>query len=93
MAASIHIEGSSRRSRADFLAALPAKPFHTIEAALVMTCRSTRSLLREWAAHKLLYQLHILRSHTESVDLDYPQRLSVRIAYRIVGGIALIFYR
>lgn len=80
-------------SRADFLAALPAKPFHTIEAALVMTCRSTRSLLREWAAHKLLYQLHILRSHTESVDLDYPQRLSVRIAYRIVGGIALIFYR
>lgn len=51
-------------SRADFLAALPAKPFHTIEAALVMTCRSTRSLLREWAAHKLLYQLHILRSHT-----------------------------
>lgn len=93
MAASIHIEGSSRMSRADFLAALPAKPFHTIEAALVMTCRSTRSLLREWAAHKLLYQLHILRSHTESVDLDYPQRLSVRIAYRIVGGIALIFYR
>ena len=80
-------------SRADFLAALPAKPFHTIEAALVMTCRSTRSLLREWAAHKLLYQLHILRSHTESVDLDYPQRLSVRIAYRIVGGIAVIFYR
>ena len=80
-------------SRADFLAALPAKPFHTIEAALVMTCRSTRSLLREWAAHKLLYQLHILRSHTESVDLDYPQRLSVRIAYRIVGGFALIFYR
>lgn len=80
-------------SRADFLAALPAKPFHTIEAALVMTCRSTRSLLREWAAHKLLYQLHILRSHTESVDLNYPQRLSVRIAYRIVGGIALIFYR
>ena len=80
-------------SRADFLAALPAKPFHTIEAALVMTCRSTRSLLREWAAHKLLYQLHILRSHTESVDVDYPQRLSVRIAYRIVGGIALIFYR
>lgn len=80
-------------SRADFLAALPAEPFHTIEAALVMTCRSTRSLLREWAAHKLLYQLHILRSHTESVDLDYPQRLSVRIAYRIVGGIALIFYR
>lgn len=93
MAASIHIEGSSKMSRADFLAALPAKPFHTIEAALVMTCRSTRSLLREWAAHKLLYQLHILRSHTESVDLDYPQRLSVRIAYRIVGGIALIFYR
>ena len=79
-------------SRADFLAALPAKPFHTIEAALVMTCRSTRSLLREWAAHKLLYQLGILRSHMESVDLDYPQRLSVRIAYWLVGGVALIFY-
>ena len=93
MAASIHIEGSSKMGRADFLAALPAEPFHSDEAAVVMTRRSTLSILREWAAHKLLYQLHILRSHTESVDLDYPQRLSVRIAYRIVGGIALIFYR
>ena len=79
-------------SRADFLAALPAKPFHTIEAALVMTCRSTRSLLREWAAHKLLYQLHILRSHTESVDLNHPQPWYVRAAYWLVGGVALIFY-
>lgn len=79
-------------SRADFLAALPAKPFHTIEAALVMTCRSTRSLLREWAAHKLLYQLGILRSHTASVDLNHPQPWYVRAAYWLVGGVALIFY-
>ena len=92
MAASIHIEGSSKMSRADFLAALPAKPFHTIEAALVMTCRSTRSLLREWAAHKMLYQLHILRSHTASVDLNHPQPWYVRAAYWLVGGVALIFY-
>lgn len=80
-------------SRADFLAALPAEPFHSDEAAAVMTRRSTLSILREWAAHKLLYRLGLFISHTESVDLDYPQPFLARAAYFIVGGAALPFYR
>ena len=93
MAASIHIEGSSKMGRADFLAALPAEPFHSDEAAVVMTRRSTLSILREWAAHKLLYQLGLFISHTESVDLDTPQPFLARAAYFLVGGAALPFYR
>lgn len=93
MVYNIHIEGSSRMSRGEFLSALPAKPYHRIDEFVVMTYRSECSLLREWAAHKLLYQCHILRSHTESVDLNYPQAWYIRLGYLIVGGIALIFYR
>ena len=91
MPANIHIEGSSAMSRKEFLAALEAAP-HDIGYVAVRYRRSTRSLLREWAAHKLLWQLHIFRSHTESVDLDWPQAWYFRLGYFVIGGLALIFY-
>ena len=92
MAANIHIEGSSKMSRAEFLTALLAAP-HTEDYYAVWAHRCEASLLREWAAHKLLWQLHIFRSHTESVDLDWPQPVWMRIAYFVVGGVALLFYK
>lgn len=91
MAANIHIEGSSAMSRREFLAALEAAP-HDIGYIAVRYRRSTRSLLREWAAHKLCYALHIKRSSTESVDLDWPQAWYFRLGYFVIGGLALIFY-
>lgn len=91
MPANIHIEGSSAMSRREFLAALEAAP-HNAEYLAVRYRRSTRSLLREWAAHKLCYALHIKRSSTESVDLDWPQAWYFRLGYFVVGGLALIFY-
>ena len=35
--------------------------------------RSIFSLIIEWRAHNLLYDLHILRSRTKDVDLNYPK--------------------
>ena len=58
----------------------------------VVRFRSKTSLLHEWGAHKLLYQLGILESHTESVDLNYPQSWYEKIGYFVVGGIAVLFY-
>lgn len=90
--ANIHIEGSSKMNRSEFLCNLwSGEP--TQDWTTVVNNRSERSLLREWAAHKLLYSLCIAKSHTESVDLNYPQKLIVRILYWLVGGCALIFYR
>ncbi len=59
----------------------------------VVVNRSHGSMMREWAAHTLLYKLHILRSHTKDVDLNYPQRWWVSLAYNIFGAIALIFLK
>lgn len=90
--ANIHIEGSSKMSRGEFLAALAAAPINA-DKIVVVHNRCTGSLLREWAAHKLLWQLHIFRSHTESVDLDWPQPWYFRLGYFVVGGVALLFYK
>jgi hypothetical protein len=101
MPANIHIEGSSAMSRREFLAALPAyreqlvqeeRKWEIISFDVVRNNRTTRSLLREWAAHKLCYALHIKRSSTESVDLDWPQAWYFRLGYFVIGGLALIFY-
>ncbi len=79
-------------SRQEFLGALHDAD-HTQEYLEVTSHRSECSMLREWAAHKLLWSLHILRSHTESVDLEYPQKWYMALGYFVMGGIALIFYR
>lgn len=55
--------------------------------------RSYKSLDREWATHTLFYDLHLFRSHTKDVDLNYPQKLWEVIGYGIVGRIALIFIK
>lgn len=88
----IHIEGSSRMTREEFLDAL----YHadrTKDYVAVMAHRSEHSLLCEQATHWALYHLGLFRSHTESVDLNWPQKWYEKIGYFIFGNIALIFYR
>lgn len=55
--------------------------------------RTDRSLRREWATHNLLYALGIARQRTKDVDLNYPQKWYVRMAYGICGALALIFIK
>lgn len=55
--------------------------------------RSSKSLRREWATHNLLYALGIARERTKDVDLNYPQKWYVGLAYFFCGAIALIFIK
>lgn len=42
--------------------------------------RSMFSIIIEWRAHNLLYNLHICRSRTKDVDIEYPIKW-----YKVVG--------
>ena len=47
--------------------------------------RTDRNIIEEWIVHNFFYDLHVLRAHTRTVDLEYPQRWYFRIAYHIVA--------
>jgi hypothetical protein len=49
--------------------------------------RTNRNILEEWIVHNFFYDLHVLRLHTRTVDLEYPQRWYFRVAYHLVAGI------
>lgn len=55
--------------------------------------RSIGSLRREWACHNALYRLGIKRSRTRDVDLNYPQNWKARLAYSLLGPLALIIIK
>ena len=50
--------------------------------------RSEGSLVREWAAHNLAYDLGYRRDKTGSVDLNYELKWYKNLAYSVVGTIA-----
>lgn len=49
--------------------------------------RSILGMVTEWRSHNLLYSLGIYRDHTESVDLEYPQKWYYKIAYFVLAGL------
>lgn len=51
--------------------------------------RSEGSLKREWASHNLAYALGIKQEKTKDCDLNYEQNWYVKLAYGVVGTIAL----
>lgn len=51
------------------------------------------SLKFEWATHNFLYMLHILRSHTKDVDLNYPQPWYINWAYNVIGCLVWVFVK
>ena len=51
--------------------------------------RSEKSLIHEWASHYLAYVLGIRRTKTADCDLNYEIKWYLRLAYDIVGTIAL----
>ena len=53
--------------------------------------RSMRSLRAEWIVHNACYRLHILRSHTADVDLNYPNR--VEWLYRLLAPLASLIIK
>ena len=53
--------------------------------------RSMRSLRAEWIVHNACYRLHILRSHTADVDLNYPNR--TEWLYRLLAPLASLIIK
>lgn len=53
--------------------------------------RKRCSLKLEWATHNALYDLHLFRSRTQSVDLNYPIKWYMKIVYAVVGCIVYPF--
>ena len=53
--------------------------------------RSMRSLRAEWIVHNACYRLHILRSHTADVDLNYPNR--IEWLYRLLASLASLIIK
>ena len=48
--------------------------------------RHLHSMCEEWCVHNALYRLHIMRSHTCDVDLNYPNRFTW--AYALLAPLA-----
>ena len=53
--------------------------------------RSMSSLSAEWIIHNACYRMHILRSHTTDVDLNYPNR--IEWIYRLLAPLASIIIK
>lgn len=53
--------------------------------------RTNKSLINEWQVHNALYNLHILRSHTKDVDLNYPNK--VEFMYNILAPFASLLIK
>ena len=51
--------------------------------------RSEGSIRREWATHNLLYALGIKRSKTADCDLEFEQTWYHKLAYGVIGTVAL----
>lgn len=51
--------------------------------------RTNRSLIQEWVGHNNLYKLHICRSHTRTVDFEYPQPLYLKLIWFLLSIIRL----
>ena len=60
------------------------REMYSIEECDVLK-RTDKSLINEWCAHNLFYNLHLFRSHTKDVDLNYPQSKITEIVYSIVS--------
>ncbi len=56
-------------------------------------CRAKWLMSLEWATHNALYCLHIKRSSTKDVDLNYPLAWYEKFGYTIVGAIVWLFIK
>ena len=51
--------------------------------------RSNKSMIREWIAHNNLYILGYEQERTAHLDLDWPQKWYVKVAYWLLSRIVL----
>ena len=91
----IHIEDSAFISKRNFGVALTTIYIESEKEnnhSLVWN-RSWSSLELEWAVHNFLYMIGYKRERTKDVDLDYPQKWWMTLAYNILGSLCWVFIR
>lgn len=54
--------------------------------------RSEKSVVEEWAAYNLLYDLHIARTKTQNYDINLTNPKFVSFCYKILAFIYKIFH-
>ena len=87
----LHIDDSHEIGKRQFRSALCA--IEERHPELYVWRRSEGSLRREWATHNLCYQMGYKRERTKDVDLNYPQKWYVTLAYAVVGTLALLIIK
>lgn len=55
----------------------------------VLQNRTNESMINEWVGHNNLYKLHLFRSHTKDVDLNWPQKWYEPIVWWLLSRIVL----
>lgn len=55
--------------------------------------RKNISLIFEWSFHNFFYNLGILRSHTENVDMQYPLLWYEKVIYTLLGWFFWLFIK
>lgn len=86
--ANVHIRNSYKiRSKNRMFEILYAIKHHLKENNIECKTflRSDKSLVREWRTHNRLYRLGYKRDRTSEVDLNYPLKWYVELAYNILG--------
>lgn len=58
---------------------------------LAVNKRSVSSMINEWRTHNLLYLFNIKRDRTDTVDLEYPESLLMKVIYTIISPFYLHF--
>lgn len=53
--------------------------------------RKYKSLKNEWIVHNFLYNIHLFRSHTKDIDLNYPNKFEW--IYNMLGTLVSIFIK
>lgn len=67
--------------------------FQQIPACHAIACMDPYDMAAEWLAHNILYELHILRSHTASVDINTDKPRWAALLYHAIGRVIKLFYK
>ena len=85
----LHIYDSYKVKKRDFCPKLHM--IKEVEPNYLVWNRGIPQMCLEWAVHNACWWLHIKRSSTADVDLDYPQSFLERAFYAVGGVIVWLF--
>ena len=86
----IHILDSYKVSKHDFKEVIE-KIAEDNPLCLVQKNRSMFSLKMEWATHNFLYKIGFEPDRTRDVDLNWPMKWWIQLAYEICGVLTWLF--